>query len=59
MNDFTLDELNALLAIFARADAPLNAIEHNLKTRLEAAQEARQELENLDFDDCLGGACKL
>jgi hypothetical protein len=27
--------------------------------RLKAAQETRQELESMDFDDCLGGACKL
>lgn len=27
--------------------------------RLKVAQESRQEIEDMQFDDCLGGACKL
>ncbi|RVU31401.1 MULTISPECIES: hypothetical protein [Neptunomonas] len=60
MNDFTLDELNALVAICQRADAEQgSAMEQELFTRIQAAQAERQELESMDFDDCLGGACKL
>lgn len=59
MNDFTLDELNALLAVFARAGEPQSAIEQELLARISSAQAEREELESMDFDDCLGGACKL
>ncbi len=58
MNDFTLDELNALVAVFERA-IPSEGLEAELFGRLQAAQAERQELETMDFDDCLGGACKL
>lgn len=60
MNDFTLDELNALVAICQRADvAQGSTMEQELFARIQAAQTERQELESIDFDDCLGGACKL
>lgn len=59
MNDFTLDELNALLAVFARAGEPQSPTEQELLARISSAQAEREELESMDFDDCLGGACKL
>jgi len=60
MNDFTLDELNALVAVFERATVnEQDSVEADLFKRLKTAQAEREELEGMDFDDCLGGACKL
>ncbi len=59
MNDFTLEELAALLAVFQRAGECENNLEQGLLGRLQQAHDERLELENMDFDDCLGGACKL
>ncbi len=63
MNDFNLQELNTLLGVFAKAGiiepGSASAEELDLLTRLRQAQAERDELENMDFDDCLGGACKL
>ncbi|WP_286236743.1 hypothetical protein [Neptuniibacter halophilus] len=60
MNEFTLDELNLLLAVFAKAGVEESAGEEGeMLQRLKAAQANRQELEEMQFDDCLGGACKL
>jgi len=58
MKDFTLDELTVLVDVFARAQ--INADETlavDLQKRVQAAFEERQELESLDFEDCL--SCKL
>ncbi len=60
MNDLTLDELNTLLSVFAKAAVQEgNGAEGDLLLRLRQAQARRDELENMDFDDCAGGACKL
>lgn len=60
MNEFTLDELNLLLSVFAAAGViEGQGEEGEMLQRLKAAQENRQELEDMQFDDCLGGACKL
>jgi hypothetical protein len=59
MNDFTLDELTALVAIFNRAGEMQSPQEQDLLDRVTQAFAERQELESMDFDDCLGGACKL
>lgn len=60
MNDFTLDELTALVDVFNRANlSEVEAVALDLQKRVSQALEQRQELESLDFDDCLGGACKL
>ncbi len=60
MNDFTLDELSTLVNICQRAGISAdNALETELFERFLKAQSERQELESMDFDDCLGGACKL
>ena len=59
MNDFTLDELTALVAIFNRAGEMQSPQEQDLFDRVTQAFAERQELESMDFDDCLGGACKL
>lgn len=58
MNDLTLTELNTLVSVFEKAPS-LNADEQSLFDRIKAAQSEREELENMDFDDCVGGACKL
>jgi len=60
MNEFTLDELNLLIAVFDKAgvDESVGA-EGEMLQRLKEAQESRQEIESMEFDDCLGGACKL
>lgn len=60
MNEFTLEELNLLLGVFDKAGIDEAAgDEGDMLKRLKAAQENRQELEDMQFDDCLGGACKL
>ncbi|MBN3564023.1 hypothetical protein [Aliamphritea spongicola] len=62
MNDFSLQELNTLLIVFAKAgiqQGEASPEELDLLSRLQQAQVERDELENMDFDDCLGGACKL
>ncbi|WP_027858891.1 hypothetical protein [Marinobacterium jannaschii] len=59
MNDFTLEELTALVNVFERAQIADDAVEADLFKRITAAHAERQELESMDFDDCLGGACKL
>ncbi|PIE20767.1 MAG: hypothetical protein CSA61_01005 [Neptuniibacter caesariensis] len=60
MNEFTLEELNVLLNVFAKAGVDENSgAEGEMLQRLKAAQENRQELESMEFDDCLDGACKL
>ncbi len=60
MNEFTLEELNLLLSVFEKAGVSASDSEEGeMLKRLQAAQENRQELESMEFDDCLGGACKL
>lgn len=60
MNEFTLDELNLLLSVFEKAGVTTESgPEGEMLQRLQAAQENRQELDSMEFDDCLGGACKL
>lgn len=60
MNDFTLDELAALLEVFSKAQVnEQQGIAGELLVRLQQAHTERSELESMDFDDCLGGACKL
>ncbi len=60
MNEFTLEELNLMVSVFEKAGIEENSSqEGEMLTRLKAAQENRQELEDMQFDDCLGGACKL
>jgi hypothetical protein len=60
MNEFTLEELNLMISVFDKAGIEENSSqEGEMLTRLKAAQESRQELEDMQFDDCLGGACKL
>lgn len=60
MHDFTLEELEACVAVFNRAGVQQDeSTEGVLMKRLNEALAERQELESMDFDDCLGGACKL
>ena len=60
MNEFTLDELNLFLSVFEKAGITVESgAEGEMLQRLKAAQENRQELDSMEFDDCLGGACKL
>ncbi|NRA20426.1 MAG: hypothetical protein HRU05_08105 [Oceanospirillaceae bacterium] len=58
MHDFTLDELAVLVEVFARAKLNDNeSLAVDLQGRIQTAFSERQELESLDFDDCL--SCKL
>jgi len=58
MKDFTLDELTVLADVFARAKISEDeTLALDLKSRVLLALEERQELESLDFEDCL--SCKL
>ena len=58
MNDFTLEELSTLVDVFARASIQADeAVASQLQQRLKNALSERQELEDLDFEDCL--SCKL
>ncbi len=60
MNDLTLSELATLLAVFNRAGtSSLDKAEQEMFARISQAHAEREELESMDFDDCLGGACKL
>jgi len=59
MHELTLEELSALLNVFNRAGDGQDAIEQDLLARIKTAHAERSELESMDFDDCLGGACKL
>lgn len=60
MNEFSLEELNLLLGVFEKAGiAEESGEEGEMFKRLKQAQENRQEIEDMAFDDCLGGACKL
>ncbi len=59
MHELTLEELTALLNVFDRAGDTQDAVEADLLSRLKTAHAERSELESMDFDDCLGGACKL
>ncbi|MDY6890560.1 MAG: hypothetical protein SVU24_03020 [Pseudomonadota bacterium] len=59
MHELTLEELSALLNLFHRAGGSQNAIEADLLARIEALHGEKEELAALEFDDCLGGACKL
>ena len=60
MKDLTLNELETLLTVFKKAGIEESVgDEGELLTRIEQAHAERQELESMDFDDCLGGACKL
>ena len=58
MNDFTVQELKVLVDVFARATVPANEpLALELKGRVAQALREREELESLDFEDCL--SCKL
>jgi hypothetical protein len=60
MNEFTLEELSLLLSVFEKAGVTANGEpEGEMLTRLKEAHDNRQELDDMEFDDCLGGACKL
>jgi len=60
MNDFTLEEMSALLNVFEKAAvSEQDGLAGELLSRLKQAHGEREELESMDFDDCLGGACKL
>lgn len=60
MNEFTLDELQTLLNVFEKAGVEsLTADETAMLNDIKLAHQNRQELESMDLDDCLGGACKL
>jgi len=58
VNDFTLDELTVLVDLCSRAGINADeALAVDLQSRLKNAMAERQELESLDFEDCL--SCKL
>lgn len=60
MNEFTLEELALLLNVFEKAGVnEQDGSEGEMLQRLKEAHTAREELEGMQFDDCLGGACKL
>lgn len=59
MHELTLEELTALLNVFERAGQTVNDVEADLLSRIKAQHAEKEELASMDFDDCLGGACKL
>lgn len=59
MHELTLEELTALLNVFNRAGASQDAVEADLLSRIKTQHAEKEELASIDFDDCLGGACKL
>lgn len=56
MKDFTLEEMKWMEEAANKMD---DAGPDGLKDRITQAREEREELESMDLDDCLGGACKL
>lgn len=59
MHELTLEELTALLNVFNRAGASQDTVEADLLSRIKTQHAEKEELASMDFDDCLGGACKL
>jgi hypothetical protein len=60
MHELTLEQLSALLAVFERAGVQESSgTEGDLLAQIRKLHAEREELESMDFDDCLGGACKL
>lgn len=60
MHELNLEQLAALLAVFARAGVETDdSTEGQLLAQIRQLHAEREELESMDFDDCLGGACKL
>lgn len=60
MHELNLEELSALLSVFTRAGVEEGSdTEGQLLTRIRALHAEKEELDSMDFDDCLGGACKL
>ncbi|MGE4415812.1 MAG: hypothetical protein AB7D26_01040 [Marinobacterium sp.] len=59
MHELTLEELTALLNVFNRAGASQDTVETDLLSRIKTQHAEKEELASMDFDDCLGGACKL
>jgi len=59
MHELTLEELTALLKVFERAGQAADDVEADLLSRIRAQHSEKEELASMDFDDCLGGACKL
>mgnify|MGYP000471712940 CR=1 FL=1 len=58
MNDFTAQELEVLVDLFKRANiSSEETLATELQQRFNTALGERQELEDLDFEDCL--SCKL
>lgn len=58
MNDFTADELSVLVDLLKRAEiSSEESLALDLQARFASALTERQELEDLDFEDCL--SCKL
>lgn len=60
MNDLTTAELGVLIDVFNRAGVEADgSAEGTLRKQIEHLHSERLELESMDFDDCVGGACKL
>ena len=60
MHDLKLEELAVLLTVFERANIQEDgSAEGEMLARIRQLHAEREELESMDFDDCLGGACKL
>ncbi len=60
MHELKLEELAALLAVFERAGVNADdTTEGQLLSQIRTLHAEKEELESMDFDDCLGGACKL
>lgn len=59
MHELTLEELTALLNVFERAGSSDDQVEADLLARIKTQHADKEELASMDFDDCLGGACKL
>lgn len=58
MNDFTAEELSVLVELLKRANiSSEETLANDLQQRFNKALLERQELDDLDFEDCL--SCKL
>ena len=62
MNDLTLDDIRRLLEWYSLGEslhATMTPEDEALYERISEVAEERMELEDIDLNDCAGGACKL
>lgn len=52
-------DFKELEQIYLALSRDIHGTNHSLRERLRAQLEQQKELDEMDFDDCVGGACRL